>query len=106
MRVRSWITDPASVAGWLAHRFRADVEASRLTTGRQSPEGAHRKVKVAAFRGFDVFYVKGVAPPRVLVSAIRAFVAPYVIVTLVGVPIVILIADIVQYLPNLFFGTG
>jgi len=39
-------------------------------------------------------------------GAIHAFVVPYVIVTLVGVPIVILIADIVQYLPNLFFGTG
>jgi hypothetical protein len=30
MRVRSGITDPASVARWVAHRIRTDAEASRL----------------------------------------------------------------------------
>ncbi len=54
--------------------------------------------------GFNLFYLKGVAPPGVTMSEIYASVIPYVIVTLIGVLIIILVPDIALYFPNLFFG--
>ena len=53
--------------------------------------------------GFNLFYLKGVAPPGVTMGDIYASVIPYVIVTLVGVLLIILIPDIALYLPDLFF---
>ncbi len=53
--------------------------------------------------GFNLFYIKGVAPPEVSMSDIYQSVLPYVLVTLVGVLIIILVPDIALYLPNLFF---
>jgi tripartite ATP-independent transporter DctM subunit len=53
--------------------------------------------------GFNLFYLKGVAPPGVTMGDIYASVVPYVIVTLIGVLLIILIPDIALYLPSLFF---
>lgn len=53
--------------------------------------------------GFNLFYLKGVAPPGVTMGDIYASVIPYVIVTLIGVLLIILIPDIALYLPDLFF---
>ena len=54
--------------------------------------------------GFNLFYLKGVAPPEVTMSDIYWSVVPYVLVTLVGVLILIIFPDIALYFPNLFFG--
>lgn len=56
--------------------------------------------------GFNLFYIKGVAPPGVTMSDIYASVIPYVIVTLVGVVLIVLFPQIALYFPNLFFGKG
>jgi tripartite ATP-independent transporter DctM subunit len=56
--------------------------------------------------GFNLFYIKGVAPPGVTMSDIYTSVIPYVIVTLVGVLLIVLFPQIALYFPNLFFGKG
>ena len=53
--------------------------------------------------GFNLFYLKGVAPPGVTMGDIYASVIPYVIVTLIGVLLIILFPGIALYLPELFF---
>lgn len=53
--------------------------------------------------GFNLFYLKGVAPPDVTMGDIYASVIPYVIVTLIGVLLIILFPNIALYLPNLFY---
>ena len=54
--------------------------------------------------GFNLFYLKGVAPPDVTMGDIYASVTPYVIVTLIGVLLIILIPEIATYLPKYFYG--
>jgi len=54
--------------------------------------------------GFNLFYIKGVAPPGVTMGEIYSSVIPYVIVTLIGVLIVIVFPEIALFFPNLFFG--
>ena len=54
--------------------------------------------------GFNLFYIKGVAPPHVSMGEIYKSVIPYVIVTLIGVFIIVLFPDIALFFPNLFFG--
>ncbi|MCX7322553.1 MAG: TRAP transporter large permease subunit [Hyphomicrobiales bacterium] len=54
--------------------------------------------------GFNLFYLKGVAPPEVTMSDIYWSVIPYVLVTMFGVLLIILFPDIALYFPNLFFG--
>jgi TRAP-type mannitol/chloroaromatic compound transport system permease large subunit len=54
--------------------------------------------------GFNLFYIKGVAPPGVTMSDIYVSVIPYVIVTLVGALLIVLFPEIALYFPNLFFG--
>jgi len=54
--------------------------------------------------GFNLFYLKSVAPPEVTMSDIYWSVIPYVLVTMLGVLIIILYPDIALYFPNLFFG--
>lgn len=54
--------------------------------------------------GFNLFYLRGVAPPEVTMGDIYQSVIPYVLVTLLGVLLLILIPDIVLYLPRLFYG--
>lgn len=56
--------------------------------------------------GFNLFYIKGVAPPSVTMSDIYSSVIPYVLVTLLGLLIVILFPQIALYLPDLFFNRG
>jgi tripartite ATP-independent transporter DctM subunit len=56
--------------------------------------------------GFNLFYIKGVAPPGVTMSDIYTSVIPYVIVTLIGVVLIVLFPQIALYFPNLFFGKG
>ena len=54
--------------------------------------------------GFNLFYLKGVAPPDVTMGDIYASMTPYVIVTLIGVLLIILIPEIATYLPKYFYG--
>lgn len=54
--------------------------------------------------GFNLFYLKGVAPPDVTMGDIYASVFPYVLVTLIGVLLIILFPGIATYLPTLFYG--
>lgn len=54
--------------------------------------------------GFNLFYLKGVAPPEVTMHDIYISVIPYVLVTLVGVLIITIFPDIALFFPNLFFG--
>ena len=54
--------------------------------------------------GFNLFYLKGVAPPDVTMGDIYASVTPYVNVTLIGVLLIILIPEIATYLPKYFYG--
>lgn len=56
--------------------------------------------------GFNLFYIKGVAPPSVAMGENYTSVVPCVLVTLLGVPIIILVPDIALFFPNLFFGKG
>lgn len=54
--------------------------------------------------GFNLFYLKGVAPPEVTMHDLYVSVIPYVLVTLLGALIVVMFPQIALYLPNLFFG--
>jgi tripartite ATP-independent transporter DctM subunit len=54
--------------------------------------------------GFNLFYLKGVAPPDVTMGDIYASVTPYVLVTLIGVALIILFPEIALYFPRLFYG--
>ncbi len=54
--------------------------------------------------GFNLFYLKGVAPPEVTMGDIYASVFPYVVVTLIGVLLIILFPAIALYFPMLFYG--
>ena len=54
--------------------------------------------------GFNLFYLKGVAPPGVTMREIYSSVVPYVLVTLVGVLLIILVPEIALFFPRLFFG--
>lgn len=51
--------------------------------------------------GFNLFYLKGVAPPEVTMGDIYASVIPYVLVTLLGVLLIILFPEIALYIPSL-----
>jgi TRAP-type mannitol/chloroaromatic compound transport system permease large subunit len=50
--------------------------------------------------GFNLFYLKGVAPPGVTMADIYQSVWPYVGVIVIGLFILILFPDIVMYLPE------
>lgn len=54
--------------------------------------------------GFNLFYLKGVAPKGITMQTIYASVTPYVFVELFGLLIIILVPSIALYLPELFFG--
>ena len=54
--------------------------------------------------GFNLFYLKGVAPPDVTMGDIYASVFPYVVVTLLGVLLIILFPAIATFLPQYFYG--
>lgn len=54
--------------------------------------------------GFNLFYLKGVAPAGITMGDIYQSVIPYVIVTLTGLLLIILFPQIALYLPEMFFG--
>lgn len=54
--------------------------------------------------GFNLFYMKGVAPPEVTMHDIYVSIVPYLLVTLVGVLIIVAFPQIALFFPNLFFG--
>lgn len=54
--------------------------------------------------GFNLFYLKGVAPPEVTMADIYVSVFPYVAVTLIGVLLIILFPSIATFLPQYFYG--
>lgn len=54
--------------------------------------------------GFNLFYLKGVAPPEVTMKDLYISVIPYVLVTLLGALLIVLFPQVALYLPNLFFG--
>ena len=53
--------------------------------------------------GFNLFYLRGVAPPGVTMGDIYVSVIPYVLVTLLGVLLIMLFPGIALYLPQLFY---
>ncbi|MGR3563656.1 MAG: TRAP transporter large permease [Heliomarina sp.] len=53
--------------------------------------------------GFNLFYLKGVAPPDVTMGDIYRSVIPYVLVTLVGLFLIIVIPGIALWLPDYFY---
>lgn len=55
--------------------------------------------------GFNLFYLKAVAPPEVSMGDIYQSVIPYALVTFLGVLIVVMVPQIALFFPNLFFGT-
>lgn len=54
--------------------------------------------------GFNLFYLKGVAPPEISMGDIYRSVIPYVLVTLVGLFLIVLFPQIALFLPNYFYG--
>lgn len=54
--------------------------------------------------GFNLFYLRGVAPPEIGMGDIYASVIPYVLVTLLGVLLIIIFPGIALYIPSVFFG--
>ncbi|MGM0583625.1 MAG: TRAP transporter large permease [Pseudomonadota bacterium] len=54
--------------------------------------------------GFNLFYLRGVAPEGITMGDIYVSVIPYVIVTLVGLLLIVIFPSIALYLPELFFG--
>lgn len=56
--------------------------------------------------GFNLFYLKSVAPPGVTMKDIYGSVLPYTIVELTGLLIVVLVPAVALWLPNLLFSTS
>ncbi|MEC9435549.1 MAG: TRAP transporter large permease subunit [Pseudomonadota bacterium] len=54
--------------------------------------------------GFNLFYLKGVAPAGITMGDIYISVIPYVLVTLLGLFLIVVFPDIALFLPNMFFG--
>ena len=53
--------------------------------------------------GYNLFYLKGVAPPGVTMWDIYRSIVPFVILMVIGLGICIAVPDIILYLPNLLF---
>ena len=54
--------------------------------------------------GYNLFYLKGVAPPEVSMGDIYKSVTPYVLLMLVGMGLLVIFPEIVLILPDLVFG--
>ncbi|WBU56161.1 TRAP transporter large permease [Paracoccus sediminicola] len=54
--------------------------------------------------GFNLFYLKGVAPADVTMGDIYASVVPYVLVTILGVLLIIIFPGIALWIPEYFYG--
>ena len=53
--------------------------------------------------GFDLFYMRGVAPKEITMLDIYKSVIPYVLVSLIGLAILMLFPSLITFLPNLVF---
>jgi TRAP-type mannitol/chloroaromatic compound transport system permease large subunit len=53
--------------------------------------------------GYNLFYLKGVAPPGVTMWDIYRSIVPFVLLMVVGLIICIVVPDIIMFLPNLLF---
>lgn len=53
--------------------------------------------------GFSLFYLKGVAPPRITTTHIYKGIIPFVIIQLIGLTILILFPETVSWLPRVVF---
>jgi tripartite ATP-independent transporter DctM subunit len=56
--------------------------------------------------GYNLFYLKGVAPPDVSMLDIYRSIVPFVVLMIAGLIICILLPEIVLFLPNLLFNGG
>lgn len=54
--------------------------------------------------GYNLFLMKAMAPPEVTLADIYRSIAPFVVVMLVGLALVMLFPEIALWLPNLYFG--
>lgn len=54
--------------------------------------------------GFNLFYMKGIAPPSVTMGVIYRSIWPYVVLSLFGLALVMIFPEIATWLPNYFFG--
>lgn len=54
--------------------------------------------------GFNLFYMRGVAPPEITMGDIYRSVIPFVTLQAVGLAIIMIFPQIVLFLPNLLFG--
>ena len=55
--------------------------------------------------GFNLFYMRGVAPPEITMGDIYRSVIPYVALQAAGLAIIMIFPRIVMFLPNLIFGS-
>ncbi len=53
--------------------------------------------------GFNLFYLKGVAPPDVSMRDIYSSVIPFVLVEIVGLALIMIFPEIATYLPKALF---
>ena len=54
--------------------------------------------------GFSLFYLRGVAPPRVTTGMIYRGVVPFVILQLVGLALLFIFPDLATWIPNVLYG--
>jgi len=54
--------------------------------------------------GYNLFLMKAMAPPEVLLGDIYRSIIPFVLVMILGLAIVIAFPQIALWLPNLYFG--
>jgi TRAP-type mannitol/chloroaromatic compound transport system permease large subunit len=53
--------------------------------------------------GYNLFYLKGVAPPSVTMADLYLSIIPFVLLMILGLLICIVFPDIILYLPRLLF---
>ena len=53
--------------------------------------------------GYNLFYLKGVAPPSVTMADLYLSIIPFVVLMILGLLICIVFPDIILYLPRLLF---
>ncbi|MCD6300061.1 MAG: TRAP transporter large permease subunit, partial [Dehalococcoidales bacterium] len=55
--------------------------------------------------GFNLFYMRAVAPPEITMADIYRSVIPFVALQIIGLAIIMIFPQIVMFLPNLIFGS-
>ena len=53
--------------------------------------------------GFSLFYLRGVAPPKVTTGMIYRGVVPFVILQVIGIIVVALVPALATWLPGVFY---